>query len=81
MTLARAHRPPDATLGLSPEEERVLRLLLLGHTNADVARLSHISVRTAETHRAHIQRKLDRHTRAELVEYAQEQGLMQFGSQ
>jgi two-component system response regulator NreC len=81
VTLARAHHPPDATLGLSPEEDRVLRLLLLGHTNADVARLCNISVRTAETHRAHIQRKLDRHTRAELIQYAQEQGLMQFGPQ
>jgi two-component system, NarL family, response regulator NreC len=80
-TLARSHRLPGTTLGLSPQEEHVLRLLLLGHTNVDVARLCNISLRTAETHRAHIQRKLDRHTRAELVEYAREQGLIQFGPQ
>jgi two-component system, NarL family, response regulator NreC len=80
-TLARSHRLPDTTLGLSPQEEHVLRLLLLGHTNVDVAGLCNISLRTAETHRAHIQRKLDRHTRAELVEYAREQGLIQFGPQ
>ena len=68
------------TLALSPREQHVLLLLVLGHTNVDVARLCNISLRTAETHRAHIQRKLDRHTRAELVEYARETGLARFGS-
>jgi two-component system, NarL family, response regulator NreC len=71
--LARS-RSWDAMLRLTPQEERVLRLLVLGHTNAEIARLCNISLRTAETHRAHIQRKLDRRTRAELVEYASENG-------
>ena len=77
--LALSQRPAE-TLALSPREQHVLLLLVLGHTNVDVARLCNISLRTAETHRAHIQRKLDRHTRAELVEYARETGLARFGS-
>jgi two-component system response regulator NreC len=76
--LARS-RQADTTLGLSPQEKHVLRLLVLGHTNVDVARLCHTGLRTAETHRANIQRKLDRRTRAELVEYAREIGLVQLG--
>jgi two-component system, NarL family, response regulator NreC len=79
--LARSHRTPDTALGLSAQEEQVLRLLVLGHTNTDIAHLCNISLRTAETHRAHIQRKLDRHTRAELVQYAQETGLIHLDPQ
>ena len=74
--LARSHRLPDPAPGLSPQEEQVLRLLVLGHTNTDIARLCNISLRTAEAHRAHIQRKLGVHTRAELVQHARENGLI-----
>jgi two-component system response regulator NreC len=73
--LARWHRLRD-TSGLSPTEERVLRLLALGHTNSQVARLCEVSLRTVETHRARIHEKLGRRTRAELVEYAHEVGLV-----
>jgi two-component system response regulator NreC len=51
-----------------------LRLLALGHTNQEIAKQLYISVRTAETHRAHIMRKLQLSTRAELVRYAIEHG-------
>jgi two-component system response regulator NreC len=78
--LALSRRPAETMLALSPREQHVLLLLAVGHTNIDVARLCNISLRTAETHRAHIQRKLDRHTRAELVEYAREVGLVRFDS-
>jgi two-component system response regulator NreC len=77
--LARLHRPRDPALTLSAEEEQILRLLALGHTNTEVARLSNMSLRTAESHRAQIQRKLGRRTRAELVEYARETGLIELG--
>lgn len=77
--LARLHQPLDPTLALSATEQHVLRLLALGHTNAEVARLCNVSLRTAESLRAHIQRKLDRRTRAELVEYAREIGLVELG--
>ena len=54
----------------------MLRLLALGHTNQEIAKQLFISVRTAETHRAHIMQKLRLATRAELVRYALAQGLL-----
>jgi two-component system, NarL family, response regulator NreC len=61
---------------LSDREREVLRLLALGHTNQEVAKQLFISVRTAETHRAHIMQKLHLSSRAELVRYAIAQGLL-----
>ena len=61
---------------LSDREREVLRLLALGHTNQEVAKTLFISVRTAETHRAHIMQKLRLGTRAELVRYAIAQRLL-----
>ncbi len=55
---------------LSDREREVLRLLALGHTNQEIARMLYISVRTAETHRSHIMQKLRITSRAELVRYA-----------
>lgn len=65
--------------GLSEREREVARLLALGHANAEIARLLWISPRTAETHRAHVMRKLGLSTRAELVEYAIRNGLLDEG--
>jgi two-component system, NarL family, response regulator NreC len=62
---------------LSDREREVLRLLALGHTNQEIAKTLFISVRTAETHRAHIMQKLRINTRAELVRYAIAQGLLE----
>jgi two-component system response regulator NreC len=62
---------------LSERESEVLRLLALGHTNQEIAKQLFISVRTAETHRAHIMQKLRLSSRAELVRYALERGLME----
>jgi two-component system, NarL family, response regulator NreC len=61
---------------LSDREREVLRLLALGHTNQEIARQLYISVRTAETHRAHIMQKLGLTSRAELVRYAMSRGLL-----
>jgi DNA-binding NarL/FixJ family response regulator len=61
---------------LSEREREVLRLLALGHTNQEIAKTLYISVRTAETHRAHIMQKLRLSTRAELVRYALAEGLL-----
>jgi two-component system response regulator NreC len=61
---------------LSDREREVLRLLALGHTNQEIAKMLFISVRTAETHRAHIMQKLRLTSRAELVRYALENGLV-----
>jgi two-component system, NarL family, response regulator NreC len=64
---------------LSDREREVMRLLALGHTNQEIAKMLYISVRTAETHRAHIMQKLRLSTRAELVRYAIDQGLLDEG--
>jgi two-component system, NarL family, response regulator NreC len=61
---------------LSEREKEVLRLLAAGHTNPQIAKTLFISVRTAETHRAHIMKKLRLTTRAELVHYALRHGLL-----
>ena len=62
---------------LSEREREVLALLALGHTNQEIAALLYISVRTAETHRAHIMQKLGLASRAELVRYALDHGLIE----
>jgi two-component system response regulator NreC len=62
---------------LSEREREVLRLLALGHTNQEIASLLFISVRTAETHRAHVMQKLGLTSRAELVRYALDHGLVE----
>ena len=65
--------PPD---DLTEREVEILRLIALGHTNAEIAAQLYLSVRTVESHRAHIQQKTRLSTRAELVHYALEHGLM-----
>jgi two-component system, NarL family, response regulator NreC len=62
---------------LSDREREVLRLLALGHTNQEISAQLYISVRTAETHRAHIMQKLRLSSRAELVRYALDQGILE----
>ena len=66
--------PPD---DLSARELEILRLIALGHTNAEIAEQLVISVRTVESHRAHIQQKLRVSKRSELVRYALERGMLE----
>ncbi len=61
---------------LSEREQEILRLLTLGHTNQEIAKMLYISVRTAATHRAHVMQKLGLSSRAELVRYALAEGLL-----
>ncbi len=68
--------PPGPPDDLSEREAQVLRLIALGHTNAEIAGQLYLSVRTVETHRAHIQQKLRLSSRAELVRYALDRGLL-----
>jgi DNA-binding CsgD family transcriptional regulator len=63
----KASGPPD---DLTEREVEVLRLIALGYTNAEIASHLYLSVRTTESHRAHIQQKIRRTSRAELVHYA-----------
>jgi two-component system response regulator NreC len=72
-----AAEPDAAKRDLSERETDVLRLIALGHTNAEIAEKLFISVRTVETHRAHIQQKLGVSSRAELVHSALCRGLIE----
>jgi two-component system response regulator NreC len=71
-----AEPPPGPLDGLSAREVEVLRMIALGHTNAEIAERLYLSVRTVETHRAHIQQKLRLGSRSELVRYALEHDLI-----
>jgi two-component system response regulator NreC len=62
---------------LTAREVEVLRLIALGHTNSEIAGQLYLSVRTVESHRAHIQQKLGLSSRAELVGYALENRLIE----
>jgi two-component system response regulator NreC len=66
--------PPD---DLTEREVEILRLIALGHTNVEIGEQLYLSVRTVESHRAHIQQKLRRSSRAELVRYALDHGLLE----
>jgi two-component system response regulator NreC len=68
-----ARKPPE----LSARELEVLRLIARGHTNREIAERLFLSVRTIESHRARLQRKLELSRRSELVEYALERGLVE----
>jgi two-component system response regulator NreC len=72
-----ATAPALAAHDLTARETDILRLIALGNTNAEVGAHLFLSVRTVETHRAHIQRKLRRSSRAELVRYALDRGLLE----
>ncbi len=66
--------PPD---DLTEREVEVLRMIALGHTNAEIAEQLYLSIRTVESHRAHIQQKLRRSSRSDLVRYALDHGLVE----
>ncbi len=72
-----AEPEPSAQDELSNREVEVLRLIALGHTNNEIAEQLYLSVRTVESHRAHIQQKLGLTTRSELVRYALERNLIE----
>jgi DNA-binding NarL/FixJ family response regulator len=61
---------------LSERERDIVELLALGYTNQEIGKKLFISVRTVDTHRAHIMRKLQLQTRAELVMFALANGLI-----
>jgi two-component system response regulator NreC len=77
----RALRTPDREAGrpggLSEREAEVLGLIALGHTNGEIAERLVLSVRTIETHRAHIQHKLGIGKRSDLVRYALDHRLVE----
>ena len=77
---AQPQAPSEHPDGLSDREVEVLRLVALGYTNTEISGQLYLSVRTVESHRAHLQRKLGRSTRADLVAYARDQGMLDIQS-
>lgn len=73
---ARTPGPARSPDHLTQREIEVLRLLALGHTNSEIAAQLYLSVRTVESHRAHLQRKTGLSSRAQIVGYAREHGLL-----
>jgi DNA-binding NarL/FixJ family response regulator len=67
---------PESEL-LTVREKQVVQLIAEGNTSKEVARLLHVSVKTAESHRSRIMAKLDIHNTADLVRYAIRQGIIQ----
>jgi two-component system response regulator NreC len=72
-----AEREVSTPDDLSGREIEVLRLIALGHTNNEIAESLYLSVRTVESHRAHIQQKLGMTSRSDLVRYALERRLIE----
>jgi two-component system response regulator NreC len=69
--------PPGPPDGLTEEEVEILRLVALGHTNSEIGERLFLSGRTVETHRIRLQRKLELESRAELVRYVLDRGLLE----
>jgi DNA-binding NarL/FixJ family response regulator len=75
-------RPHDASyvsgqLILTPREREVIQLVAEGKTTKEVATALSLSVKTAETHRTNLMRKLDLHSVAALTIYAVRNGIVQ----
>ncbi len=73
---AAADQAADPYDALTDREKQVLKLVAEGHSNKDVAEFLDISVKTAMSHREHIMRKLDLHSRTDLIKFAIQQGVI-----
>jgi DNA-binding NarL/FixJ family response regulator len=73
---APAGQAADPYDALTDREKQVLKLVAEGHSNKEVAGLLDISVKTAMSHREHIMRKLDLHSRTDLIKFAIQQGVI-----
>ena len=76
-TIHPASRAEEHIEPLTPREVDVLRLIVQGYTNRQVAEELNISIRTVEGHRANLTEKLGLHSRVELLRYAREHGLIE----
>ncbi len=61
---------------LTNREREVFQLIIEGHKNRKIANLLHVSIKTVETHKAHIMDKLNVHSTAELIRYAMDKDLI-----
>jgi len=70
-------KPDETGVVLTGREREVIQLLAEGKTSKEVALALHLSVKTAETHRTNLMRKLDLHSVADLTRYAVRNGIVQ----
>jgi len=63
-------QPQNTSNGLTPRENEVLQLIAEGNTNKQIAQILCISIKTVQSHRSNLMRKLDLHDKAELIKYA-----------
>ncbi len=62
---------------LTSREREVLQLIAEGYTNREIAELLHLSIKTVQSHRSKIMRKLGLHDRGELIKYAIQHRIIQ----
>jgi DNA-binding NarL/FixJ family response regulator len=72
----KAVKPKSARDNLTSREREVLKLIAGGYKNREIAEHLCISVKTAETHRANLMKKLDLHSASALTAYAIERGIV-----
>jgi len=77
ITATATHTPPSPRSRLTSREREIVQLLAEGKSSKEVAAVLGISVKTAETHRANIMRKLQVHSVSELVRYAIKNGIIE----
>jgi DNA-binding NarL/FixJ family response regulator len=68
---------PSGQCVLTPREREVIQLVAEGKTTKEIALALSLSVKTAETHRTNLMRKLDLHSVADLTLYAVRNGIVQ----
>jgi DNA-binding NarL/FixJ family response regulator len=66
---------PDGPGALTDREREILKQIVLGRSNKEIADALFISARTADTHRTNIKRKLGLQTLSQLIQYAKENGI------
>ncbi len=76
-----AGRLPGPLDQLTPREREMLQLIAEGYTNARMAEVLHVSVKTVERHRTHLMAKLGAHNLVELIRIAIKQGLIRLDAQ
>jgi DNA-binding NarL/FixJ family response regulator len=74
---ANSEKYPKSAPALSDRERQIVQLLAEGRSNKEIASALHLSVRTVETHRANIMKKLDLQSVSDLVRYAIRNNIVQ----
>jgi len=77
LRIARGRSQESPLESLSTRELQVLRMLALGHTNREIAHTYHISIKTVDTYRARLLKKLTLRNNSELVRFALQNGLIE----